>query len=1241
MLKPISSYKAFVRGSQFLIVILIISSCTLNSPDQSNTSSIKNTQKPPVTITGWPPHVTLLDACPLPRTIAIPQKKSDSYNIKSDDGSKNIQILPPEIKSAGFFLSMQTFTTRNGLTNNKVQKGCADKNGNLWFCTFGGGVSRYDGKTFTNYTEVQGLASNNIWTVFEDKSGNFWFGTFGAGVSRYDGHSFKTYTTTQGLPDNTVWGITEDKNGNLWFGTGKGICRMDHQGKFEHYKTNPGYAAVNVSCILNDKNGNIWFGTWGDDGVTRFDGITFNHYTATDGLANNGVRCIFEEKNGNIWFGNNRGKISLLNSQKNLPNEKPAFINYTIADDSLDKEVHAITGDNKGNLWIGTKSGVFQLSLEKRTNPGKADFTRITTLHGLPNNNVNSIVEDKSGNIWFGMDPGGIALLDGDLKSLTSLTIGESLLRNTINAILEQGNYLWIGTFGGTGLMRLAPDRKSVLIYSTSQGLKDNTILTIFEDKRHNIWFSTFDGGVTRLNSDGKSLTVYTSAQGLPDNSIIKFIEDKNGNIWFGSMESGVSRLSSDSRSMTHYTTNQGLPDNTINSIIEDKNGTIWFGTNNGISKLSPDGKAFINYTTEQGLANKTVTGILEDNSGNIWISTNGGGISRFDGRSFVSYTASQGLSDDKIKDIAMDKNGIIWLGTYRGLTALKGFVRDVNETSNQTDQKDLHPSNDFSNIELESRTFKPVFEIYNSKTGYPLDEITSNICVTHENIVWAGSGTREKSIRIDYSRMHKNQDPPKVFLQSIKLKNEDISWYDLNYRKEGNSDSAHLSNITEELSRFGKILDEDQRQNMRKKFSTVRFDSISRFYSLPLNLVLPYEHNNITFDFLAIEPARPALLRYQYMLEGYENVWSPASDKASATYGNIHEGRYTFKLRAQSPDGVWSSTLTYSFKVLPPWYRAWWAYVLYALLFFAGVWRLIRWRVRILKKEKLLLEQKVADRTHELKDEKEKVERTLTELKSTQAQLIQSEKMASLGELTAGIAHEIQNPLNFVNNFSEVNGELIEELTQAAKAGRIDEVTKLAQEIKDNEKKIVDHGKRADSIVKGMLLHSRAGGGQKEATDFNALCDEYFRLAFHGMRAKDKTFNATITTKFDNAIGKIVIIPQDIGRVILNLLNNAFYAVHEKKKQVPDRYEPLVSVSTEKLNGKVIIMVKDNGNGIPENIVNKIFQPFFTTRPTGQGTGLGLSLAYDIVKAHGGEIKVDTREGHGTTFIIQLPVQR
>ena len=291
----------------------------------------------------------------------------------------------------------------------------------------------------------------------------------------------------------------------------------------------------------------------------------------------------------------------------------------------------------------------------------------------------------------------------------------------------------------------------------------------------------------------------------------------------------------------------------------------------------------------------------------------------------------------------------------------------------------------------------------------------------------------------------------------------------------------------------------------------------------------------------------------------------------------------------------------------------------------------------QILKSQNETLEKQVAERTSALNQ-------SLMELKNTQNQLVQQEKLASLGELTAGIAHEIQNPLNFVNNFSEVSTELIDELREEREKPDNERDIELEEELLgdvfQNLKKINHHGKRASGIVKGMLEHSRASTGEKQSTDINALADEYLRLSYHGLRAKDKAFNSDFKMNFDENLPKILLIPQDVGRVLLNLFNNAFYAVYKKVQsgKATEGYRPLVVVSTKLIEDEVVIKVKDNGLGISEEHISKIFQPFFTTKPTGEGTGLGLSISYDIItKGHGGTMKVESTEGEGTEFTIEL----
>jgi signal transduction histidine kinase len=394
--------------------------------------------------------------------------------------------------------------------------------------------------------------------------------------------------------------------------------------------------------------------------------------------------------------------------------------------------------------------------------------------------------------------------------------------------------------------------------------------------------------------------------------------------------------------------------------------------------------------------------------------------------------------------------------------------------------------------------------------------------------------------------------------------------------------------------------------------------------------------HNQNTFSFSAsVVNFKFPSGTVQYYLEPYDVEWRTTQSEEKIQYYNLSPGKYMLRVRTPNLDGSWA-TRELAVIIDPPWWRTTWAYIFYALLGLLAIFGIDRYqRRRIREQERLKVKERELEQARE-------IEKAYHQLKSTQSQLIQAEKMASLGELTAGIAHEIQNPLNFVNNFSSINTEMITEVKESMKAGNLEDADEMLNTVADTEQKILHHGKRADAIVKGMLQHSRTSTGIKELTDINTLADEYLRLAYHGMRAKDKLFNSDFSFSPDLNIGKINVVPQDIGRVMLNLINNAFYAVHEKKKQLGERYEPAVTVSTLMVNdsnNSLLISVRDNGKGIPPKILDKIFQPFFTTKPTGEGTGLGLSLSYDIVKAHGGDITVDSKPEEGTTFTVRLPI--
>ncbi|HYK45588.1 MAG TPA: two-component regulator propeller domain-containing protein [Parafilimonas sp.] len=1218
-------HKIFRARSLFRFSIisltLIVSSCSENKKRQVSEGATNDTiSYPQITVLASLPDSNkpvTISLASMPKPFVTQQLSPAPVHeyVDSITGSP----IPADAQGRGFFTN---YTTDNGLALDQVYCGYKDSIGNLWFGTSGGGVSKYDGKDFTNYTTAQGLANSIVWTIVEDNAGNLWFGTDGSGVSKYDGRTFTNYGKAQGLVDDVVLTIIKDKAGNLWFGTLGGISKYDGR-VFTNYTTADGLPNNEVRGIVQDRKGDLWFGTSG--GISEYDGHRFRNYQRVQGLPSDSIRTLIEDRMGNLWFGTAAG-VSKFDGKK--------FTGYPMAGGLANALVNSIAQDRSGNLWFGT-DGYGAVKLDSNN-----VFTSYGIRQGLPNNAVTSVTEDATGDLWFSTFGGGISKYGG--KSFTSFT--------------------------------------------TAQGLNRSVVYSITEDQSRNLWFGTYRGGADKY--DGKSITNYTTAQGLPSNDIYAVEKDRMGNLWFGTAANGVCKY--DGKTFTTYTTSQGLADDRVFGILDDKQGNMWFATLKGISEFHDE--TFTNYSTRQGLANDQVFTIFEDSEGNIWFGTSGGGVTEYNGSTFTNYTTGQGLANDVVWTIDEDKDGNLWFGTQDGLSLLRKetlatfsesikqkrpFTGNLFETITskdglpdnfitqilQSNDQKLYAGTNLGVCELvpssdgDKKQKWTVGKTFNSLTGYPVKDVnggTRAMFIDSKGIIWIGTGSDKTGlVRFDPKSVSNSASKfPALVIERIRLNNASICWNDVKPVAADMPDSnATPAAAIEEISLFGRRLTTTEKDSIKDQLAGVSFDGITKWYPIPEKLVLPHRFNNISFDFNTIETARNFRVKYQYMLDGYNKEWSVPDDKTSAVFGNIYEGHYTFKVRAQNAAGTWSEPLTYSFRVLPPWWRTWWMYAVYAIVIIGMVRLYFWWNTRRIIYRNKVLEHKITIATSQLREEKEtveeqnkKIESTLAELRATQAQLIQSEKMASLGELTAGIAHEIQNPLNFVNNFAEVNKDLIEELKAEFVKERLQPGQQLQDEILNdiagNEEKILHHGKRAEAIVKGMLQHSRTSTGVKEPTDINALCDEYLRLCYHGLRAKDKAFNASYSTDFDDTIGKIKIVPQDIGRVILNLLSNAFYAVHEKRKSGAEKFNPTVVIRTKKEGDKVLIITEDNGGGIPQKLVDKIFQPFFTTKPTGEGTGLGLSLSYDIIKAHGGEIKVATKEGESTIFTIELPVE-
>jgi signal transduction histidine kinase/ligand-binding sensor domain-containing protein len=1004
-------------------------------------------------------------------------------------------------------------------------------------------------------------------------------GTNGKGLDKFDPsnnvfiHYKHQLKNSSSLSQDTVTAIAQDKDGFLWIGTVSGLDKLDiNSGKFEH--------------LLHDSKNNRT-------------------------LTNDHINSILKDDKGTMWVGTDGGGLNRFDKQTN------SFTRYYPGNQHglPDNDIQSLFEDSKGNFWIGASHNIlFSIDRAKGTfeyysgNPSNPEIISAPVEKKNASNTRDAITfinEDAAGGIWIGTMRSGINRYDpATHKTLHFESNNDNQFKDKSgqSAYSSVDGLFWISTFEG-GLYKIDPILNTIPHYSAN-----SPVFAIYHDPNNILWVGTSNGLVRNDRNNGNtqvfSYDPFNPAS-ISNNIIFSIYEDKQNKLWIGTDGGGLNLFNKSTHTFNNYRheskNSQSLVNDVVYAMCEDGDRNMWVGTGNGLDLMDKITGRFTHYLHSSKdtatIGNNFIETIIKDNKNDIWIGSGyRGGINKLM-RSSNKFTHF--LRGRSIFSLFLDSENTIWAGTDSGLYYMKpsftGFSEFIDSSLNTSStavicivedpQKRLWLNSSLGIIALDRN--RRIIGLYSKRYGVATTNYVLRAGYANSRGEIFFSGT-DGYYSFDQNLLTPNLKLPRLMLTDFRLMDQSV--------KPGTGLLNQEINNTNELR-------------------------------------LSYKQNVFSFDFAALDYTSPEDNQHFFMLENYDNGWHKSGTDRKAYYFNVPPGHYIFRVKGFNGNGFGTEKKV-DIIISPPWWRTWWAYILFASVLAGSIWGIIYYRGRKLRLENKLLEDTVNRRTVEL-------QQSLENLRSAQSQLIQSEKMASLGELTAGIAHEIQNPLNFVNNFSELNKELVDELQQAADKENYHEVKAIAKDIRDNEEKINHHGRRADAIVKGMLQHSRTSTGQKQPADINALADEYLRLSYHGLRAKDKSFNATIQTDFDKNIGTINIIPQDIGRVLLNLYNNAFYAVTEKNKQQHQGYQPTVSVSTKKFNDRVELRVKDNGNGIPQKVLDKIFQPFFTTKPTGQGTGLGLSLSYDIIKAHGGELKVEAEEDEGAEFIIRLSMNK
>ncbi len=1146
---------------------------------------------------------------------------------------------------------------------------------------------------FDHLNVVEGLPESQITALHQDKLGYIWAGTQN-GLVRYDGYKVKVYKLGSdikgSIKDFSVDDIYETKDGDLWVASRSNwIFRYNRAAdSFEQYRSGKQYSGFVFKQITIDNDGYIWISP---RAIVRFaaqasfPAARLNIKTRKEDKFPYEVTSLVNSKSGQVWLGTTKGLVYYDRSAG-----KMSKVFFPLIGKDKQYIIHLYEAPSEpGVLWFNLVDGQYKsfglYSFDTRTRQYKK-YTADPLVPGtIASDDIHMIQEDDRGRLWFGTSA-GLSLFDHVSRNFKNYTPPVTLNGSKETAVTyiaqQPDGKLWLGTYlypNGSGLLLFDPSDGAFKRYTHDErkpySLDNDRVNRTMIDHTGSLWVGMGWGGLDRVNGLRSQFDTWlpgtANENSYPAGGAIGAVLSTDGYCWMGSKE-GLIRW----RPNTGLFQRVGLP-----AFIKKDNMGVWSADSDGLLWCDAGGISLFTYDPKTGRvdtlgypgkwSSTTVAAVYQDHTGLVWIGTNGKGLYSYDKhtRKFTAYPyepnnnglqyKGKKLDQAQVRSIYEDRQGVLWVGNNLG-----GLNRYNKQDGTFTSFLDVTKGLESVKRIYEDKvgrfwvgTYLAGLYLFDRKTGRSkefttkdglLDDDIAGLQEDRDGNLWVACQrgiTRYNPVNNTYTYYTASNalhfalgkfGRPNSFIKTgdnrliIFASDGIVSFYPGKLGKNVYPPQVHIENM---------VYNDPQANDDR--FTTENLHDKQQ-------VELPYNQNRVGFNYVALHYQNPAQNQYAYQLVGYDKNWVQAGTQRWVAFTNLAPGTYTFRVKASNSDGVWNEKGASVVIVIdPPWWITWWAWALWIILFVSAIYGFVAYRSRKLLHDKHILEHKVHVRTEEVMQQKEEIEaqrddleKAFGELKTTQTQLIQSEKMASLGELTAGIAHEIQNPLNFVNNFSEVNAELIGEMKEEIAKGDLEEIKAIAGNIEENSNKISMHGKRADAIVKSMLQHSQSGSAKKEPTDMNTLADEYLRLSYHGLRAKDKEFNAVMATSYDPDLPKVNAMAQDMGRVLLNLFNNAFYAVNQKKKTAGAGYKPEVSVSTSAENGQVVIKVKDNGTGIPDAVKEKIMQPFFTTKPTGEGTGLGLSLTYDmVVKGHGGSINIESKEGEGSTFKISLPV--